>query len=63
MTPSEFLDKWSDSAAAERSNAQSFLSDLCAVLNVDPPHAATSDPERDGYIFEKPVTVPHEGRQ
>ncbi|HSY47423.1 MAG TPA: DNA methyltransferase [Thermoanaerobaculia bacterium] len=63
MTPSEFLDKWSDSAAAERSNAQSFLNDLCAVLNVDPPHAATSDPERDAYVFEKPVTVPHGGRQ
>jgi hypothetical protein len=63
LTPSEFLEKWSDSAAAERSNAQSFLSDLCAVLNVDPPHAATSDPERDAYVFEKPVTVPHEGRQ
>ena len=63
MTPSEFLDKWSDSAAAERSNAQSFLNDLCQVLNVEPPHAATSDPTRDSYVFEKPVTVPHEGRQ
>ncbi len=63
MTPSEFLKKWSDSGAAERSNAQSFLNDLCQVLNVDPPHAATSDAERDAYVFEKPVTVPHEGRQ
>lgn len=63
MTPSEFLEKWSDSAAAERSNAQSFVIDLCAVLNVDPPHAATSDADRDAYVFEKPVTVPHEGRQ
>jgi len=63
VTPSEFLEKWSDSAAAERSNAQSFVIDLCAVLNVDPPHAATSDADRDAYIFEKPVTVPHEGRQ
>gem|GEM_PF-2988919 len=35
------------SAAAERSNAQSFVIDLCAVLNVDPPHAATSDGDRD----------------
>ncbi|HEV7569978.1 MAG TPA: hypothetical protein VGQ21_00635 [Thermoanaerobaculia bacterium] len=42
MTPSEFLEKWSGSAAAERPNAQSFAIDLCAVLNVDPPHAATS---------------------
>ena len=63
MTPSEFLEKWSGSAAAERSNAQSFVIDLCAVLNVDPPHAATSDADRDAYVFEKPVTVPHEGRQ
>jgi hypothetical protein len=63
VTPSEFLEKWSGSAAAERSNAQSFVIDLCAVLNVDPPHAATSDADRDAYVFEKPVTVPHEGRQ
>jgi hypothetical protein len=63
LTPSEFLKKWSDSGAAERSNAQSFLNDLCQVMNVDAPHAATSDAERDAYVFEKPVTVPHEGRQ
>jgi hypothetical protein len=63
VTPSEFLEKWSDSAAAERSNAQSFVIDLCAVVNVDPPHAATSDADRDSYVFEKPVTVPHDGRQ
>jgi len=63
VTPSEFLEKWSSSAAAERSNAQSFVIDLCAVLNVDPPNAATSDADRDAYVFEKPVTVPHEGRQ
>jgi len=43
VTPSEFLEKWSNSAAAERSNAQSFVIDLCAVLNVDTPHAATLD--------------------
>ena len=63
MIPSEFLEKWSDSAAAERSNAQSFVIDLCQVLNVEPPHAATSDADRDAYVFEKPVTVSHEGRQ
>lgn len=63
LTPSEFFAKWSDSAAAERSNAQPFLYDFCTVLNVDAPHAATSDPERDAYILEKQVTVPHEGRQ
>src|SRR3954468_3497782 len=42
VTPSEFLEKWSDSAA-ERSNAQSFVIDLCDVRNVGPRHAATSD--------------------
>jgi hypothetical protein len=47
VTPSEFLEKWSGSAAAERSNAQSFVIDLCAVLKVDPPHAATSDADLD----------------
>src|SRR3954451_15264638 len=52
VTPSEFLEKWSDSAAVERSNAQSFVIDLCAVLNVDPPHAATSDRTLYGVVLD-----------
>lgn len=55
-----FVEKWSPSAAAEHSNAQSFLNDLCDVLAVERPHPAVGDPKRDRYVFEKPVTLAKE---
>lgn len=63
MHPSDILSKWRHSSGAERANAQAFLIDVCRALDVDPPHPATSDPERDDYVFEKPVAIPHEGRK
>jgi len=59
----DILDKWRGSSGAERSNAQGFLIDLCRALDVDPPNPATTDPERDDYVFEKPVAIPHDGRK
>jgi hypothetical protein len=63
VTPSDILSKWRESSGAERSNAQGFLIDVCRALDVDPPNPATTDPERDDYVFEKPVAIPHEGRK
>jgi hypothetical protein len=62
MNPSQILSRWRKSSGAERSNAQGFLIDVCRALDVDPPNPATTDPERDDYVFEKPVAIPHEGR-
>jgi restriction-modification enzyme MmeI-like protein len=59
VTLEEFVARWKDSQAAERSNAQSFISDLCAVLGVPAPDPARSE-GKDDYVFERPVRLPHE---
>jgi hypothetical protein len=49
-----FIERWKNSAAAERANYQLFLSELCDFLEVPRP-----DPAQDGrgdYVFERPVT-------
>lgn len=47
-----FIQRWQGTTASELSTAQSFVSDLCALLGVDKPHAT---PAQD-YMFERPVT-------
>ena len=42
-----FVAKWAASGAAERANKDSFLKELCRVLDVPEPEATTGDPERD----------------
>lgn len=62
MDLASFIDKWSkNSSASERSNKDSFLNELCAVLGVPKPDPKTGDPERDQYVFEYDVPTPHEG--
>lgn len=55
-TPSAALralrDRWADSKAAERSNAQSYLREFCLALGVPEPLPAGS-----GYEFELPVKL------
>ena len=46
-----FIARWSGVAASELASAQSFVIDLCALLEVDRPHPT---PEQD-YMFERPV--------
>lgn len=55
-----FVEKWEPSGAAEHSNSQSFLNDLCDVLGVQRPKPATGDPAKDTYVFEKPVLLANE---
>ncbi|HEX8254874.1 MAG TPA: type IIL restriction-modification enzyme MmeI, partial [Thermoanaerobaculia bacterium] len=62
MTPSEFVQKWRESAAAERANAQPFLLDLCDLLGVERPRPATGNPEADTYVFERDTVLLHEGK-
>lgn len=50
-----FIEKWRQSAAAERANKDSFLNELCAVLDVPAPDPTTGDAKRDNYVFEKAV--------
>ncbi len=51
-----FIARWSASGAAERSNFQSFLLELCDLLDLPRPDPATPDTERNAYVFERPVT-------
>lgn len=56
-----FVEKWSPSGAAEHSNSQSFLNDLCDLLGVERPNPATGDAKLDRYVFERPVLLAKEG--
>lgn len=50
-----FIAKWQGVNASELSTSQSFLIDLCALLDVPAPHATA---EQD-YMFERPITFAH----
>lgn len=56
-TPAEraFLDRWLDSAGAERANKDSFLIDLCDALELPRPEPKRNDPALDTYCFERSV--------
>ncbi len=50
-----FIAKWKGVVASELSTSQSFLIDLCRLLDVDAPHPTA---EQD-YMFERPITFAH----
>jgi hypothetical protein len=50
-----FLARWQGVTDSELSTAQSFVIDLCRLLDIDAPHAT---PEQD-YMFERPITFRH----
>ena len=54
-----FIKRWELSAASERANYQLFLTELCAVLEVDPPQPAGADDALNAYVFEKSVRFPN----
>ena len=48
-----FISFWSQVSSSEIATAQSFVSGLCALLNLPPP---THEPD---YMFERPITFNH----
>ncbi|MBJ6983737.1 class I SAM-dependent DNA methyltransferase [Luteimonas sp. MC1750] len=50
-----FIARWQGVTASELSTSQSFLIDLCRLLDVEVPHPT---PEQD-YMFERPITFRH----
>jgi len=50
-----FIARWQGVTASELATAQSFVIDLCRLLDVETPHATA---EQD-YMFERPVTFRH----
>ncbi|MCY2989505.1 MAG: class I SAM-dependent DNA methyltransferase, partial [Planctomycetota bacterium] len=55
MKPQEFVTRWQDSAGAELANSQSFLNELCTLLNVPHPDPTQQDDSLNSYVFEKGV--------
>lgn len=52
---STFIARWAASGAAERANAQSFITELCALLSLEPPQPKTPDESDNVYVFEKTI--------
>ncbi|MDO9440413.1 MAG: hypothetical protein Q7T73_05945, partial [Beijerinckiaceae bacterium] len=50
-----FIARWQGVTASELATAQSFVIDLCRLLDVAAPHATA---EQD-YMFERPVSFRH----
>ena len=50
-----FISRWQGVAASELSTAQSFVIELCDLLDVPRPHATAEQ----AYMFERPVTFRH----
>lgn len=50
-----FIERWKDVTASELATAQSFVIDLCELLEVEKPHA-TADQD---YMFERPLKEAH----
>lgn len=63
MNLEEFIARWAASGDAERANKDTFLVELCDVLEVPRPEPKTGDPARDGYVFEARLVVEAGARQ
>lgn len=55
MTPAAFVDRWKDSGGAELANSQSFLKELCDLLDVPQPDPTRPEATANRYVFEKAV--------
>ena len=56
-----FIDRWQKSEGSERGNYQTFLSELCDLLEVPRPDPAVADDADNAYVFDRTVTS-HDGK-
>lgn len=54
-TIDHFIAEWRNSGGGETANFQSFVRELCALIEVDPPQPTQTDDEANRYVFEKSV--------
>ncbi len=54
-----FIRRWSKASGTELANAQSFVRELCELLEVDMPEPAREDTRDNAYVFERRVTFRH----
>ncbi len=59
MTIEEFIAWGSKATGSERANAQTFISKLCAALDLPPPDLAKDDNAENDYVFERSVVFQH----
>jgi hypothetical protein len=50
-----FIERWEGVTASELATAQTFVMDLCELLEVPKPHATPAE----DYMFERPITFSH----
>lgn len=55
MTAADFIARWKNSGGAELANSQSFLKELCQLLDVPQPEPTLPDESKNVYTFEKAV--------
>lgn len=63
MNLDAFIERWSNSGAAERANKDQFLAELCDAIEVPRPDPTTGDPARDLYVFERDAIQVAEGQK
>lgn len=57
--PDDFIATWAEAGGSEQANAQSFVIDLCHLLDVEPPRPAQEDNAKNDYVFERGVYFKH----
>ena len=57
MTPEDFISRWQRSGGAELANSQSFLKELCQLLELPEPEPTQADESKNSYVFEKAVSL------
>ena len=55
---SSFLERWKGNSGSERSNFQSFMRDLCTLLDLPLPDPGEGDTSQNSYIFERFIASP-----
>ena len=56
ITIQQFIERWEPSGGAERGNYQSFLNELCDILEVPRPDPATPNEDENAYVYDKLIT-------
>jgi hypothetical protein len=59
MTPEAFIARWQHADGSELANAQSFVRELCELLDVPVPDPARADTRDNAYVFERRVIFRH----
>jgi len=53
----EFLKRWKGNTGSERANFQSFMRDLCTLLDLPHPDPGEGDTSQNSYVFERFISA------